>query len=239
MSSTGSPKLLDQVRTVCRRLHYSLHTERTYARWIKRYVRFHGTVHPRTLGAEHVRAYLNYLARDRQVAAATQNQAHSALRFLYDKVLRLDLDAIGAIERARRPRRLPVVLTRREVQAVLQAMRGTNRLVAQLLYGAGLRLSEALRLRVKDLDLDRRQILVRDGKGQKDRRTVLPERTRTPLRRHLRKVKVLHEDDLADGYGAVYLPNALARKYPNAAHSWRWQFVFPSRRRSLDPRSGV
>jgi integron integrase len=220
-------------------LHYSLHTERAYCRWIKRFVRFHGTVHPRHLDASHVRMFLNHLARERQVAASTQNQALSALLFLYDKVLHADLGPIEAIERAQRPRRLPVVLTRAEAHAVLNRMRGTNGLVAQLLYGAGLRLTEALRLRVKDLDFAYGQILVRDGKGQKDRRTVLPKQITQSLQRHLRKVKILHEEDCAAGYGAVYLPYALARKYPNAARAWTWQYVFPSRNRSVDPRSGI
>jgi len=238
-SSPHSPKLLDRIRTTCRRLHYSLHTERAYCRWTKRFVRFHGTVHPRHLDATHVRAFLNHLACERQVAASTQNQALSALLFLYDKVLNVDLGPIDAIERAQRPRRLPVVLTRAEARAVLDRMHGTNRLVALLLYGAGLRLTEALRLRVKDLDFEYGQILVRDGKGQKDRRTVLPQRVHAPLRHHLHTVKTLHDADCADGCGTVYLPDALTRKYPNAARAWIWQYVFPSRNRSVDPRCGV
>ena len=173
------------------------------------------------------------------MAASTQNQALNALIFLYKNVLEVDLGTIGDFERAQRSRRLPVVLTREEVRAVLGHMQGTNRLVALFLYGAGLRLTEALRLRVKDVDVAYGQILVRDGKGRKDRRTVFPKRAAEPLRRHLRKVKVLHEEDCAAGCGAVYLPDALARKYTNAATDWKWQYVFPSRSRSMDPRSGI
>jgi integron integrase len=196
-------------------------------------------VHPRTLHAKDVRAFLDHLAAERNVAASTQNQALNALIFLYEHVLDIDLGAIGDFERAQRSRRLPVVLTREEVRAVLGHMQGTNRLVALLLYGSGLRLTEALRLRVKDIDTAYGQILVRDGKGRKDRRTVFPKRAAEPLQRHLRKVKVLHEEDCADGYGAVFLPDALARKYPNAATDWTWQYVFPARGRSVDPRSGI
>ena len=238
-SSSRPPKLPDRVRAACRRRRYSYHTENAYCRWAKRYVRFHGTVHPRTLGATDVRAFLNYLATERDVAASTQNQALNALIFLYKNVLDVDLGPIGDVERAQRSRRLPVVRTREEVRAVLGQMKDLNRLVALLLYGAGLRLTKALRLRVKDVDAAYGQILVRDGKGRKDRRTVFPKRAAEPLQRHLRKVKVLHEEDGAAGYGAVYLPGALARKYPNAATDWKWQYVFPSRNRSVDPRSGI
>ena len=235
----GSPKLLDQVRTTCRRLHYSLHTERAYVRWIKRFVLFHGTVHPREIGARDVEAFLNHLAVDREVAASTQNQALNALVFLYRRVLKVDLGEMEGIERASRRRNLPVVLTREEVRAVLDNIRGANRLVALLLYGSGLRLSEALRLRIKDLDIGYGEILVRDGKGRKDRRSVLPTQLHDDLERHLRKVKVLHEEDIAQGYGSVYLPDALSRKYPNAASQWKWQYAFPSTRRSIDPRTGT
>lgn len=233
------PKLLVQVRTVCRRLHYSLHTERAYVRWIKRYVLFHGTVHPRQLSTQDVEAFLNHLAVDREVAASTQNQALNALIFLYRRVLKVDLGEMEGIERASRRRNLPVVLTRKEVRAVLDNIRGTNRLVALLLYGSGLRLSEALRLRVKDVDFGCGQVIIRDGKGGKDRRSVLPTRLHDDLKRHLRKVKVLHEEDIVQGYGSVYLPNALSRKYPNAAWEWKWQHAFPSRKRSIDPRTGA
>ena len=236
--SQQPPKLLDQVRTACRRLQYSYHTETAYVRWVKRYVLFHDTRHPRTMDAAHIRDFLNHLVLERNVAASTQNQALHALRFLYSRVLRIELDAINELEPAQRPRRLPVVCTRNEVRQVLGAMSGTNQLVAALLYGAGLRLSEALRLRVKALDFERGACLVRDGKGRKDRVTVLPSRLHTPLKRHLRGRKVLHETDRSEGHGSVHLPDALGRKYPNAAYEWRWQFVFASTKRSIDPRSG-
>jgi len=234
-----SPTLQDRFQKQCRRLHYSLHTETAYWRWIVRFIRFHGTVHPRKLDADDVRAFLDHLATDRNVAPSTQNQALSALVFLYDQVLTQDLGPIGDIERPRRSRRLPVVLSPNEVRALLAHMNGTNRLVAQLLYGAGLRLMEALRLRVKDLDPERSQIVVRDGKGRKDRVTVFPDHVRSRLQRHLGAVKLLHGDDLEAGFGAVYLPYALERKYPNGATDWGWQYVFPARSRSVDPRSGT
>jgi integron integrase len=237
--SAQSPKLLDRVRQTCRRRGYSYRTEQAYTSWTRRYVRFHDTTHPRDLDANDVRAFLDHLATERGVAASTQNQALNALVFLYHQVLHLDLDDIGTIERAQRPRRLPTVLSRGDVRRLLRAMSGTNRWVACLLYGSGLRLSEALRLRVKDVRFHRDELMVRDGKGRKDRRTMLPPRLQDPLRRHLRQVKVLHEEDTAEGFGTVHLPDALARKYPTAAHEWRWQFVFPSTRRSTDPRSGA
>lgn len=239
MSSPESPKLLDRVRIACRRRQYSLRTEKAYTSWTRRFVRFHGTVHPRHLDADDVRAFLNHLAVHRNVAASTQNQALSALVFLYDHVLDTPLGDIGHIQRAKRPRRLPTVLSRDAVRRLFSAMRGTNQLVARLLYGSGLRLMEALRLRVKDIDPDRSEILVRDGKGRKDRRTMLPQAVARHLDRHLRRVRLLHEEDLDDGFGATHLPDALARKYPGAARAWIWQYVFPSTRRSVDPRTGV
>jgi integron integrase len=238
-SSSQSPKLLDAVRSACRRRGYSLRTEQSYSRWIVRYVRFHGTRHPRTLGAEEVRAYLSHLATTRNVAASTQNQALNALVFLYDQVLHTELGSFRGFVRAKRPRRLPLVLSREEVRRLLTAMRSTNRLIASLLYGAGLRISEALRLRVKDLDFDRHQLMVRAGKGNKDRRAILPALLVPALKRQLRKAKALHDEDLEAGYGAVYLPGALARKYPGAERAWGWQYVFPAARLSRDPRSGV
>ncbi len=242
-SSPESPKLLDRIRQTCQRRQYSLHTERAYVRWVKRFVQFHDTTHPRNLGAADVKAFLNHLATERNVAASTQNQALNALVFLYDHVLEQSLDDIGAIERADRPKRLPTVLSREEVQRLFRAMRANqtreNQLVAHLLYGSGLRLSEGLRLRVKDLDFDYDRICVRDGKGGKDRTTVLPDRIREPLQRHLRRVKAQHDADCAEGVGSVYLPDALAEKYPNAATEWKWQYVFPSATLSEDPRSGV
>jgi integron integrase len=239
-ANAQSPKLLERLRQTCRGRQYSLHTERAYARWTKRFVRFHGTTHPRDLGAKDVRAFLNHLATERNVAASTQNQALNALKFLYDDVLDVPLGDIGTIERADRPRRLPTVLSRAEVRRLFRNLSpGANRLVAHLLYGSGLRLSEALRLRVKELDFDLGRVHVRDGKGGRDRSTVLPERLYAPLRRHLRKVKAQHEDDCAAGHGDVSLPDAIAEKYPSAATEWRWQYVFPSTQLSEDPRSGA
>ena len=232
--------LLDQVRAVLRFKHYSLRTEQTYVDWIKRFIRFHGKRHPKHLGPTEVRAFLTYLAMEGQVAASTQNQALSALVFLYSHVLQRELPYLQDVERARRPRKLPVVLTREEARTLLAALvHPTFSLMGWLLYGAGLRLMECLRLRVKDVDFAYRQLVVRDGKGQKDRVTLLPDRLHAPLRLHLAKVKALHEEDLARGYGSVFLPFALERKYPNAPREWHWQYVFPAARISVDPRSGI
>ncbi|MEL6704302.1 MAG: integron integrase [Bacteroidota bacterium] len=233
--SAQKPKLLQQVRLVCRTRHLSRATEKAYVGWIKRYVLFHGTCHPRSLTGAHVRQYLEHLATNRQVAASTQNQALNALVFLYRRVLNQPLGDIGPFQRAKRPKRLPVVLTRAEVRSVLGALSGVDHLIVSLLYGSGLRLHEALRLRVKDLDFGQHQLLVRDGKGAKDRVTLLPPPVALPLQRHLRRVRARHNRDLAEGYGAVELPTALARKYPNAPLDWRWQYVFPSARRARSP----
>jgi integron integrase len=209
-------------------------------RWVIRFVRFHDTTHPRHLNEDDIRAFLGHLASERNVAASTQNQALNALIFLYEQVLEIELDDIGPLDRADRSKRLPTVLSRKEVQRLFAALSpGPNRLVAHLLYGSGLRLSESLRLRVKELDFDMGRLHVRDGKGGKDRSTVLPERLHAPLRRHLKTVKAQHENDCAEGVGGVYLPDAIAEKYPNAATEWRWQYVFPSTQLSEDPRSGA
>jgi integron integrase len=234
----GSPKLLDQVRSACRVRGYSLHTERAYCRWTVRFVRYYDLRHPRELGAFHIRDYLTYLGAERDVAASTQNQALSALVFLYQEVLGVDLGDVGAFVRAKRPRRLPVVLTRGEVATLLDNLEGEMRLAASLLYGAGLRQIEMLRLRVKDVDFGYGQLMVRDGKGQKDRRTMLPSSLERALRRQLQQAKAIHANDLAAGYGAVSLPGQLKKKYPNAPTAWKWQYVFPSRRRSRDPQTG-
>lgn len=231
-------RLLDQVRASCRRRGYSYRTEQTYCRWILRYARFHELVHPKKLGADAIEAFLTHLATERKVAASTQNEALNALVFLYREVLEQDVGAFDGFVRAKAPRRLPVVLSRREVRALLGKMRGPRQFIASLLYGSGLRLSDALRLRIKDLDFERRQLIVRSGKGKKDRLTMLPEPLETPLRRQLKRARLAHEEDLANGLGAVYLPKALARKYPKAEKEWIWQWVFPSRRLSKDPRSG-
>lgn len=234
-----SPKLLDQVRGKIRLKHYSIRTEEAYVDWIKRFVLHFDKRHPAEMGAREVEAFLTHLAVHGRVAAATQNQAKSALLFLYREVLDQDLPWLENVERAKAPKRLPVVLTQDEVQAVLSRLSGTHWLVSGLLYGAGLRIMEALRLRVKDVDFARGEILVREGKGFKDRVTMLPGLVVDPLRAHLEQVRALHEQDLAEGYGEVYLPYALDRKYPNAPREWGWQYVFPSKSRSVDPRSGV
>jgi integron integrase len=232
-------RLLDQVRDAIRRRHYSFRTEDTYVHWIKRFIFFSNRRHPAELGAAEVTAFLNYLARKRAIAASTQNQALSALLFLYREVLAMPLPWLDELERVRRPSRVPTVLTQEEMQRLLAQMRGTKWLMASLLYGAGLRLRECLKLRVKDLDFGYCQIVVRDGKGAKDRVTMLPQSVREPLKRHLAQVRALHERDLAAGCGTVELPNALARKYPHAGYEWAWKFVFPSHKLSADPRAGV
>lgn len=237
--SQDSPKLLDRVRAEIRVRHYSLRTEQSYVDWARRYILFHQKRHPAEMGAVEVRDFLSHLAVDRHVSASTQNQAKSALLFLYREVLKIELPWLDEVVVAKSAKRLPVVLTQVEVRALLNAMSGTMGLVASLLYGTGMRLLEGLRLRVKDVEFSRREIIVREGKGNKDRVTVLPENLILPLKAHLEKVRALHERDLEAGYGAVYLPDALAVKYPNAARAWGWQYVFPSPVRAIDPRSGV
>ena len=233
------PRLLDKMRDKIRVKHYSIRTEQTYLDWVRRYIRFHGLRHPRELGAEAVEAFLTHLAVKRNVAASTQNQAKSALLFLYKEVLGAELPWLDGVESAKQSKRLPVVLSQSEATQLLARMSGTAGLIARLLYGSGLRLMEGVRLRVKDLDLDRCEILVRDGKGAKDRVTVLPQRLMEPLAAQLAVTDALHKRDLSEGFGAVYLPHALERKYPNAPREWAWQYVFPAERLSVDPRSGV
>ena len=237
--TSQAPKLLDQVRGKIRLKHYSIRTEQAYVDWIKRFILHFGKRHPRELGAADVEAFLTHLAVAGNVAASTQNQAKSALLFLYREVLETELPWLDNVERARAPKRLPVVLTRDEVHAVLSRLSGTHWLIASLLYGAALRIMEALRLRVKDVEFSRKEILVRDGKGFKDRVTMLPAALAAPLADHLKRVKALHEQDLAAGRGAVYLPYALERKYPGSARDWGWQYVFPSANLAEDPRSGI
>lgn len=232
----GKPKLLDQLRQQIRVKNYSIRTETVYAEWVKRYIRFHHYRHPSEMGAVEIEAFLTHLAVMRDVSASTQNQALAALLFLYKDVLKLELPRLQDVVRAKKPRHLPVVLTREEVEVLLAQMQGVQWLVANVLYGSGLRLLEALRLRVKDVDFTRREIVVRDGKGQKDRVTMLPKRVSEPLQAYLEKVQRLHREDLAEGFGEANLPFALARKYPGAAREWGWQFVFPSVNRSRDPR---
>ncbi len=231
------PKLLDLVRSMIRTRQYSIRTEEAYVAWIKRFIAFHGRQHPRDLGAAHIEAFLSHLAVEQHVAASTQNQALSALLFLYREVLRMDLDLRVNAVRAKRSQRVPTVLTHPEACAVLACMEGLHQLMAKLLYGSGLRLMECVRLRVKDLRFDMQEIVVREGKGQKDRVTMLPARLVDPLQEHLHRVERLWLKDLAAGYGAVYLPAALDRKYPTAATTWGWQYVFPAQRQSRDPRT--
>ena len=231
--------LLDRVRERIRLRHYSIRTEQAYCDWIRRFILFHGKRHPSVLGAGDVEAFLTALAVREHVAASTQNQARSALLFLYKEVLGTELPLLGGIQAAKPSTRLPVVLTRDEVSRVLARMEGVHRLVGSLLYGTGLRIMEAMRLRVKDVDFARGEILVRDGKGQKDRVTMLPMRLAGPLREQLGHGRELHRADLEAGYGAVWLPFALARKYPDAARDWAWQYVFPAPGRSVDPRDGI
>ena len=233
-----APRLLDEVRLAIARRHYSPRTEETYIHWIKRLIYFHGKRHPREMGQAEVTAFLNHLAAELDVAAATQNQALAAILFLYKEVLNQPLPWLEGLERANRPVRLPTVLSVGEVKRLLDRMRGVKWLMASLLYGAGLRLRECLKLHVKDVDFDYRQILVRDGKGAKDRVTMLPESVIEPLREHLKRGRALHDADLVNGYGDVELPDALARKYPGAPYEWGWKFVFPSHKLSTDPETG-
>ena len=231
-------RLLEQVREAVRTRHYSIRTEEAYLRWVREYILFCGKRHPAELGAKDVSAFISYLAVERRVSASTQTQALSALLFLYREVLALPIGWVDDVERAKRPKRRPVVFNREEVRAVLSHLREEAWLMASLLYGSGLRLMECVRLRVKDIDFACQQLVVRDGKGGKDRVTVLPASLAAPLGRQLERARALHELDLREGFGRVHLPYALARKYPNAARDWCWQYVFPARHRSVDPRSG-
>ncbi len=233
------PRLLDEVRSTCRVRHHSIRTGKAYIGWIKRYIYFHNKRHPKDMGAAEINAFLSWLAVERKVAAATQNQALNALVFLYHQVLKIDPGDFGDVVRAKKPKRLPVVLSRDEVKAVLLNLHGEEWLMASLLYGSGLRLMECLRLRVKDLDFELGEVVIREGKGNKDRRSMLPQSLVEPLTKHLQKVKVIHEEDLMAGYGQVWLPGALSRKYANADREWGWQYVFPASRRSRDPESGL
>ncbi|MDP1770643.1 MAG: integron integrase [Methylobacter sp.] len=240
MQNTNTPpKLLDQVRDRIRVKHYSIRTETQYVQWIKRFILFHGKRHPQEMGAAEVEAFLTHLAVDGQVSASTQNQALSALLFLYKEVLAIDLPWLGNVVRAKQPKRLPVVLTRSEVRDVLVRMNGVYGLMANMLYGTGMRLMECVRLRVKDVDFERSEILIREGKGGKDRVTMLPASVVSGLRTHLEQRRALFEDDKRIGKADVFLPDALAKKYPNAATEWCWQYVFPSGSFSVDPRSGA
>ncbi len=233
------PELIEAVKTEVRGRHYSYRTETSYLDWVRRFIAFHGYADPRGLDAPTaVKTYLDYLAVEREVAANTQNQALNALVFFYGQVLQKPIGEIEEFARAKRPRRLPEVMTRDEVQTLLSKMSGIPGLMAGLMYGSGLRLMECVRLRVKDIDFAQHQIMVRDGKGQKDRVTMLPERFTAPLQEHLAQVKTIYAQDLAQGTAEVYIWPALARKYPNAGKEWIWQYVFPAKSLSVDPRSG-
>ena len=232
-------QLLDAVRDAIRVRHYSIRTEQSYIQWIKRYIFFHNKRHPKEMGEPEITQFLTHLATDKNVSASTQNQALSAILFLYKEVLIQEVERINDVVRAKKPKRLPVVLTKAEVSRLLSHMDGTNQLVAKLLYGTGMRLMEAIRLRIKDVNFEYRQILVREGKGNKDRVTVLPESLIEPLKAQIDYALSLHRTDLDEGHGCVYLPFALERKYPEACRESGWQYVFPSQQRSVDPRSGV
>jgi len=234
---TQAPRLLDQVRGKIRLKHYSIRTEQAYTDWIKRFILHFGKRHPRDMGAVEVEQFLTHLAVVGRVSASTQNQAKCALLFLYRDVLAVELPWLDNVEQAKTPKRLPVVLNRDEIQAILSRLDGTPWLIASLLYGTGMRIMECLRLRVQDIDFKRREILIRDGKGFKDRVTMLPVTLSATLQAHLARVRALHETDLAQGFGSVYLPFALERKYPNAAKEWLWQYVFPAAKISTDPRT--
>ncbi len=238
-TASTAPRLLDQIRDAIRVRHFSIRTESAYVDWARRYILFHHKRHPADMGGAEVTAFLTYLAVQRNVAPSTQNQAKSALLFLYRVVLQFDLPWMDEIVAAKEKRRLPVVLTQSEVRSLLHELSGTMGLVASLLYGTGMRLLEGLRLRVKDVGFERRELIVRSGKGGKDRVTVLPENLLLPLRDHLTRVKVRHGQDLAEGLGEVWMPHALSEKYPSEARAWGWQWVFPSAQVSVDPRTGL
>jgi integron integrase len=232
-------KLLDQVRDLIRLKHYSIRTEKSYVSWIKRFIIYHNKRHPEDMREKEIEKFLTHLAVDLNVASSTQNQAFNALLFLYREVLNIDLkNTINAV-RAKKPQRVPTVMTKSEALKVIGAMDGIQKLMTMLIYGSGLRQMECIRLRVKDIDFAMNQIVVRDGKGAKDRVTVLPKNVKSDLNAHLEKVKLLHKDDLSKGYGRVYLPNALERKYKSANREWGWQYVFPSKSLSKDPRTGI
>ena len=231
------PRLMDSLREALHSRHYSRRTEQSYCHWVKRFFYFHNIRHPAEMAEPEINAFLTHLAVKEKVSSSTQNQALSALLFLYRHVLGREVGDLGEVIRARKPKRLPVVMTREEVKAVLADLAGDKWLMASLMYGAGLRLMECLRLRVQDVDFARNEILVRDGKGAKDRITMLPGSLKTPLQDHLKKVKALHGRDLADGWGRVQMPTALDRKYPNAPADWRWQWVFPQENRWINPQT--
>lgn len=239
MDQPAKPRLLDLVRDRCRVKHYSIRTEKRYVDWIRRFILFHDKRHPEQMGAPEVEAFLTHLAVNGNVAASTQNQALAALLFLYREVLAIELPWLDGVTRAKKPPRLPVVLTETEVRAVLSQLDGVHHLIASLLYGSGLRLMEAIRLRIKDVDFERLEITVRQGKGAKDRRTMLPRTLISPLQAQLERVRFFHEQDLKNNIAPVYLPHALDRKYPNAGRELGWQYLFPASEPATDPRTGI
>ena len=232
------PRLLDQLRHALQCRHYSRKTEDAYRSWVRRFIHFHHLKHPSEMGEKEINAFLSYLAVKRRVSASTQTQALSALLFLYRHVLKRELGDLGDVIRARKTKRLPIVLTREEIKAVMDRLYGQIWIIGCLMYGAGLRLNECLGLRTQDIDFGGNQITVRSGKGFKDRITMLPQAARQPLLEHLQRVRRIHEKDLADGYGKAELPHALDRKYPNAPWEWRWQYVFPQKNRWKNRRTG-
>ncbi len=236
---TNTPRLHDAVIEAMRVRHLSLRTEKAYLGWIKRFILFHDRRHPVEMGVKEINGFLTHLSVEGHVSASTQNQAFAALLFLYKQVLEIEPGLIEGAIRANRPKRLPVVLTKPEIHSVLAHLSGVHRLIVRLLYGSGLRLLESLRLRVKDVDFVRNELIVREGKGNKDRRTMLPESVKPDLQQHLESVRVLHQKDLDQGQGQVYMPDALDQKFPNAPVEWIWQYVFPPPMQSLDPRSGI
>ena len=239
VSGVARPKkLLEQVHEILRLNHYAIRTEEAYVNWIKRFVLFHGKRHPREMGAAEIEQFLSDLATSGKVGVNTQKQALNALVFLYDQVLEQPFGTLTHLKRSKKPQRRPLVLAREEIDRIIAAMEGTPQLMTKLLFGTGMRLLECLRLRVKDIDFTQNQIAVRHGKGGKDRITMLPQSLKAGLEEHLRRVKLLHESDLAAGHGRVYLPDALERKYPRANQQWSWQWVFPAKSLSIDPRSG-
>ncbi len=239
LSKQGIKQLLIQVQEAFRFKHYSPRTEEVYIEWIRRFIRFHGKRHPKEMGVKEVEAFLTYLAVEKRVTAGTQNQAFCALLFLYREVLHIELHGLIDAIRAKLSNYLPTVLTKDEVQRVLNQLSDTSQLMAKVLYGTGLRVNECVCLRVKDIDFAQHEITVRQGKGRKDRRTMLPESLVLPFEQHLQRVKALHGEDLEHGYGSVDLPLALAKKYKNADKEWIWQYVFPARRLSRDPDTQV
>ncbi len=241
-SATTVPKpkkLLDQVSEALRTKHYAYRTEQTYVDWIKRYIIFHEKRHPKDMGANEIREFIGHLATERKVATSTQNQAISAILFLYRIVLQIEILVPPELVHPSRPKRLPTVLTHAEAMSVINSMRGIPRLMAKILYGSGLRLMECMRLRVKDIDFENHQIIIRGGKGDDDRFTILPDSVASDIKHILPDVKALHDMDLHQGYGETHLPNALGIKYKNAGKEWRWQYIFPASQRSIDPLSGL